>query len=81
MTSDVERALTHFEKLKLMLLKNIEETFERDGNEDASGQLRPQIKPDETSGKTMHDSEGWKTLETSMRNLQALLESVGTHIY
>jgi hypothetical protein len=29
----------------------------------------------------MHDSEGWKTLETSMRNLQDLLESVGTHIY
>ena len=30
--SDVERGLTHFERLKLMLLKNIEETFERDGN-------------------------------------------------
>jgi hypothetical protein len=30
--SDVERGLTHFERLKLMLLKNIEENFERDGN-------------------------------------------------
>ena len=30
--SDVERGLTHFDKLKLMLLNNIEETFVRDGN-------------------------------------------------
>jgi flagellar assembly factor FliW len=30
--SDVERGLTHFEALKLMLLNNIEETFVRDGN-------------------------------------------------
>ena len=58
-----------------MLLKNIQETFERDGSgEDASGALkgkvvRPLIGPDKDSGKTMHDSEGWKSLETSMRNL------------
>ena len=29
----------------------------------------------------MHDTEGWKSLETSMRNLQDLLESIGTEIY
>lgn len=29
----------------------------------------------------MHDTEGWKSLETSMRNLQSLLESIGTDIY
>lgn len=29
----------------------------------------------------MHDSEGWKSLETSMRNLQNLIEGIGTHVY
>lgn len=29
----------------------------------------------------MHDSEGWKSLETSMRNLQHLIEGIGTHLY
>ena len=29
----------------------------------------------------MHDSEGWKSLETSMRNLQNLIEAIGTHLY
>lgn len=43
--------------------------------------MRPLISPDSESGKTMHDSEGWKTLETSMRNLQNLIEAIGTHLY
>ena len=51
-----------------MLIKNINDTFERDTSSDASGSLKA-IKPDSASGKTMHDSEGWKSLETSMRNL------------
>ena len=29
----------------------------------------------------MHDTEGWKSLETSMRNLQYLIEAIGTHLY
>lgn len=29
----------------------------------------------------MHDTEGWKSLETSMRNLQHLIEAIGTHLY
>mmetsp|Transcript_86 Transcript_86/g.183 ORF Transcript_86/g.183 Transcript_86/m.183 type:complete len:99 (+) Transcript_86:514-810(+) len=44
-------------------------------------QVRPLISPDSESGKTMHDSEGWKSLETSMRNLQNLIEAIGTHLY
>ena len=58
--------VTHFDALKVMLLKNIEDTFERSVEVDASGVL---IKPDPDSGKTRHDAEGWKTLETSMRIL------------
>lgn len=69
-----------------MLLKNIQATFDRDGSgEDASGTLnvkvRPLISPDSMSGKTMHDSEGWKSLETSMRNLQSVIEAIGTQLY
>ena len=65
-----------------MILGNILSTLERDTSGDASGSLatqalpngkvvavRPLIGPDSESGKTMHDSEGWKSLETSMRNL------------
>ena len=29
----------------------------------------------------MHDSEGWKSLETSMRNLQHAIEAIGTSLY
>ena len=29
----------------------------------------------------MHDTEGWKSLETSMRNLQNIIEGIGTHLY
>lgn len=43
--------------------------------------MRPLIGPDSQSGKTMHDSEGWKSLETSMRNLQNLIEAIGPDLY
>ena len=69
--------------MKDKLLQDIQSTLERDTSGDASGALanqttlatgkvvsvRPLIGPDSASGKTMHDSEGWKSLETSMRNL------------
>ena len=69
-----EKGLKCFQTVKDMLLKNIQDTFNRDGGgEEPSGslkvQVRPLIGPDSASGKTMHDTEGWKSLETSMRNL------------
>ena len=81
--------------MKDKLLQDIQSTLERDTSGDASGALantttlatgkvvsvRPLIGPDSASGKTMHDSEGWKSLETSMRNLQNLIEAIGTHLY
>lgn len=80
--------------MKDRILQNILSTLERDTSGDASGALtsttlstgkvvnvRPLIGPDSQSGKTMHDSEGWKSLETSMRNLQNLIEAIGTHLY
>ena len=39
-----------------------------------------QINVDE-SGKTMHDTEGWKSLETSMRILQHCIEAIGVRLY
>ena len=83
----------NFDRMKDRILMNILATFERDTSGDASGALattlptgkvvsvRPLIGPDSASGKTMHDSEGWKSLETSMRNLQNLIEAIGTHLY
>ena len=88
------KGLEHFDKVKNMILTNIKETLERDTSGDASGslqstrlpngkvvQVRPLIGPDSETGKTMHDSEGWKSLETSMRNLQNLIEAIGTSLY
>ena len=70
-----------------MLLKNIEDTFTREpeGGVDASADQslinKKKINPDSQSGKTMHDTEGWKSLETSMRILQNIIEAVGTRLY
>ena len=80
------KGLQNFKRILDMLLKNIQLTFSRDGKgSDASGilktEVRPLISPDSDSGKTMHDTEGWKSLETSMRNLQNLIEAIGTHLY
>lgn len=67
--SDKPRAIATFEQIKKLLLDNIESTFNRDDAQDASGAIKPKIAPDKDSGKSMHDTEGWKSLETSMRNL------------
>ena len=55
-----------------MLLSNIEETFTREpeGGKDASSVVVHDKKInafEESNFKTMHDTEGWKSLETSMR--------------
>ena len=67
------------------MLQNIEDTFNREpeGGVDASGdinKLPKKINVDET-GKTMHDTEGWKSLETSMRILQNIVEAIGSRLY
>ena len=36
---------------------------------------------EESDNKTMHDTEGWKSLETSMRILQNIIEAIGTRLY
>ena len=33
------------------------------------------------TGKSMHDTEGWKSLETSMRILQNIIEAIGVRLY
>lgn len=76
LTDQAGKGLANFEAISTLLIDNIENTFERDTSGDASGALETKaalIKPDSNSGKTMHDSEGWKSLETSMRNLQHLI--------
>lgn len=81
---DQAKGAQHFDNLKESLLKNIEETFlrEPEGGVDASS-VNPnskRITKDET-GKTMHDTEGWKSLETSMRILQHIIEAIGVRLY
>ena len=69
-----------------MLLQNIEDTFTREpeGGVDASANENlihnKKINVD-VDGKTKHDTEGWKSLETSMRILQNIIEAVGTRLY
>jgi hypothetical protein len=90
---DTQKGTLHFERLRDMLLKNIEETFQREpeggvdasanpnvANKTLSGGKQIQIHKDET-GKTMHDTEGWKSLETSMRIMQNVIEAVGVNLY
>jgi hypothetical protein len=77
MTDRDGKAVKVFDTLKIHILKNIDETFVRDKATDASSLIRPE----KNSGKTMHDTEGWKTLETSMRNLQNIIEAIGTNLY
>ena len=86
--ADPQKGAWHFDKLKDMLLDNIEATFTREplGGVDASADValikgtNKVINTDE-SGKTMHDTEGWKSLETSMRILQNIIESIGNTLY
>lgn len=82
---DQSKGVKHFENLKDRVLADIEHTFERepDGGVDASAdvsKVTKKINVDET-GKTKHDTEGWKSLETSMRILQHLVEAIGTRLY
>ena len=78
------------------MLDNIEATFEREpeGGQEASGQdalnemktkktvdrFGKKINIDDT-GKSMHDTEGWKSLETSMRILYHIIEAIGVRLY
>lgn len=39
------------------------------------------INVDKDNGKSMHDTEGWKSLETSMRILQHIIEAIGVRLY
>jgi hypothetical protein len=69
-----------FDKLKCLLLDNIESTFVRkEEQKEASGEIK--VKPDPHNGKTRQDAEGWKSLETSMRILQGIIEGIGTRLY
>lgn len=82
---DRDKGAKHFESLKDRVLQNIEETFEREpeGGVDASAdvsKITAKINVDET-GKTKHDTEGWKSLETSMRILQNIVEAIGSRLY
>ena len=80
---DTEKGARHFGAFHDMLLNNIEETFTRGQGQDASA--NPKILANkqimEEDGKTMHDTEGWKSLETSMRILQNIIEAIGTKLY
>ena len=82
---DPQKGATHFAAFHDMILNNIEQTFTREpeGGVDASGVLhKKQITPFlESDNKTMHDTEGWKSLETSMRILQNIIEAIGTKLY
>jgi hypothetical protein len=82
---DQDKGVKHFDGLKDRVLQNIEETFEREpeGGVDASAdvsKVTKAINVDET-GKTKHDTEGWKSLETSMRILQNIVEAIGSRLY
>lgn len=85
-TVDQKKGIQHFSGLLETLLQNIEQTFTREpeGGSDASGSLshNKKVLPSEESNfKTMHDTEGWKSLETSMRIMQNIIEAIGTHLY
>ncbi len=66
----------YFEVLCDKLLKNIQETFERDPEgAEPSSQAIPANVNDSLDMRKMHDTEGWKSLETSMRSLQNIIEA------
>ena len=82
--ADFEKGAWHFDTLKEMLLDNIEQTFVRepDGGQDASANpLAAKVINTDDTGKTMHDTEGWKSLETSMRIMQNIIEAIGPKLY
>lgn len=76
-----ERAVI-YQELSALLFKDIQDTFERDPmGSDASGKeyLEDSKKPStvKKGPDGQHDTEGWKSLETSMRILQKLIEALG----
>jgi hypothetical protein len=78
---DHVKGAQHFEALKEMLLKNIEDTFFREPEGGLDASANPKVINKDETGKTMHDTEGWKSLETSMRILQNIIEAIGTKLY
>jgi hypothetical protein len=71
-SSDDERNLYHFKRIKEMLIDNIEKTFERDQKHSENSK----ILIDQKNDKRMHDTEGWKSLDTSMNCLKSLIEAI-----
>lgn len=86
--ADQSKGIQHFSSLLELLLQNIEETFTREpaGGVDASA--NPNVLHnkkinafEESDNKTMHDTEGWKSLETSMKIMQCIIEAIGNHLF
>lgn len=68
-----------------ILIQNINETFNRDPlGSDASGNLGEEElkteKPESTVNRpnSQHDTEGWKSLETSMSIMRKMIEQMGS---
>lgn len=73
---DNETRQYQFNRLKDMLVLNIDQTFERDQKQENS-----KIEADQANDKKMHDTEGWKSLDTSMNCLKNLIEAIGKNIF
>jgi hypothetical protein len=78
---DREKGVQHFDSLKEMLLRNIEDTFFREPEGGLDASANPKVVNKDETGKTKHDTEGWKSLETSMRILQNIIEAIGPNLY
>lgn len=70
------------------MLQNIEETFTREPEGGVDASAKPIVLHnkritafEESDNKTMHDSEGWKSLETSMRIMQKIIEAIGNNLF
>jgi hypothetical protein len=75
-TAGDEIKLVQFAKLKDMLIENINKTFDRDEKQYDDSK----IQTDQQNNKRMHDTEGWKSLDTSMNCLKSLVEALGDQI-
>jgi hypothetical protein len=73
---DAEIRLGQFIRLKDILIENIEQTIVRDQQQ----QEISKIVADQKNEKKMHDTEGWKSLDTSMNCLRSLIEAIGKTI-
>jgi len=72
-TAGDEIKLVQFAKLKDMLIENINKTFDRDEKQYDDSK----IQTDQQNNKRMHDTEGWKSLDTSMNCLKSIVETLG----